>query len=42
MKVFKEEDYFYQECYWGEFSRSVILPTEVMADDTEASLKNGV
>ncbi len=38
----KEEDYFYQECYWGEFSRSVILPTEVMADDTEASLKNGV
>ncbi|MFH1610316.1 MAG: Hsp20/alpha crystallin family protein [Patescibacteria group bacterium] len=38
----KEEDYFYQECYWGEFSRSVILPTEVVADDTEASLKNGV
>lgn len=38
----KEEDFFYQECYWGEFSRSVILPTEVMADDTEASLKNGV
>jgi len=37
-----EDDYFYQECYWGEFSRSVILPVEVKAEDAEASLKNGV
>ena len=22
----KEEDYYYQECYWGPFSRSIILP----------------
>jgi len=28
--------------YWGEFSRSVILPVEVKAEDAEASLKNGV
>lgn len=38
----KEEDYFYQECYWGRFSRSVILPEEVDADNSEASIKNGV
>jgi len=25
----KNDDYYYQECYWGRFSRSVILPQEV-------------
>ena len=24
-KTVKDEDYFYQECYWGKFSRSIIL-----------------
>ena len=38
----KEEDYYYQECYWGKFSRSVVLPQEVDAEKAEASLKNGV
>src|SRR5882672_599392 len=23
----REEDYIYQECYWGKFFRSVVLPT---------------
>jgi HSP20 family protein len=38
----KDEDYFYQECYWGKFSRSIILPQEVDAEKSEATLKNGV
>jgi len=38
----KGEDYFYQECYWGTFSRSVILPSEIDSDKTEASLKDGI
>ncbi|NQU83404.1 MAG: Hsp20/alpha crystallin family protein [Parcubacteria group bacterium] len=38
----KPEDYFYQECYWGKFSRSMILPTNVNAAKTKAELKNGV
>lgn len=38
----KDEDYFYQECYWGRFSRSIILPQEVDAEKSEASVKNGV
>jgi HSP20 family protein len=37
-----EENYYYQECYWGSFSRSVILPVDVMPDKIEASMKNGI
>ena len=37
-----EENYYYQECYWGGFSRSIILPVEIQADKVDASLKNGV
>ena len=40
--VAPEEDYFYKECYWGGFSRSIILPCEVQASKVKASLKNGV
>jgi HSP20 family protein len=35
-------NYYYQECYWGAFSRSVLLPVDVISDKTEASLKNGI
>lgn len=37
-----KEAYLYQECYWGGFSRSIVLPVEVKADEVQASLKNGV
>ncbi len=37
-----DEDYFYQECYWGTFSRSIILPVEIDSDRAEAKIKNGV
>ena len=37
-----DEDYLYRECYWGNFSRSIILPVEVRAEKIEASLENGV
>lgn len=35
-------DYFYQECYWGEFSRQIILPVEVDPGRIEATLKEGI
>ena len=41
-KKVAEEDYFYQECYWGKFSRSVILPQEIDPEKSVAALKNGV
>ena len=31
-----------QECYWGEFSRTLVLPTAVKEDEVEAVLKDGV
>ncbi|MFH0955823.1 MAG: Hsp20/alpha crystallin family protein [Candidatus Falkowbacteria bacterium] len=37
-----EENYLIKECYWGGFSRSVILPVEVKVEKVEASLDNGV
>lgn len=37
-----EENYLYRECYWGPFSRSVILPAEVDSRKVEANLENGV
>lgn len=41
-KKVAEENYFYQECYWGKFSRSVILPQEINPEESTATLKNGV
>jgi len=38
----KEENYLYRECYWGSFSRSIILPVEIQAEKIEANLESGV
>lgn len=38
----EEGNYLFQECFWGKFSRSIILPQEIDADRAESSLKNGV
>jgi HSP20 family protein len=38
----KDVDYFYKECYWGGFSRSIILPVDVQADKVEANFKDGI
>jgi HSP20 family protein len=37
-----EEDYLYQECYWGRFSRSVILPQEIDPEQASVTFKSGV
>ena len=36
------ENYFLQECYWGEFSRTIALPVPVKEEEIEAMLKDGV
>lgn len=43
-KQFTEEakNYFHQECYWGKFSREIILPVEAESSKAKASIKNGI
>lgn len=38
----EEKKYFYQECYWGPFSREIILPDEGDPSRAEASMKEGI
>jgi HSP20 family protein len=42
IKELDRQDYYVQECYWGSFSRSVILPTSTVAEKAVASLKDGI
>jgi HSP20 family protein len=35
-------NYFYQECYWGPFSREIILPVEIDPTRATALFKEGV
>ncbi len=38
----KIERYYYQECFWGKFSRTLILPCPVKPDQVRANFKNGI
>jgi len=38
----KGKNYFYQECFWGAFTREIILPEEIDGARAEASMKDGV
>ena len=38
----ERENFFYQELYWGSFTRSILLPQEIDPDEAEAVLKNGL
>lgn len=35
-------DYFTKECFWGNFSRSIILPEAIDKSKVTASFKNGI
>ena len=36
------ENYIHQECYWGKFSRIIILPEPFDEEKITATLKNGI
>jgi HSP20 family molecular chaperone IbpA len=35
-------DFFFQELYWGAFSRTIVLPQEVEIEEAEATEKHGL
>lgn len=37
-----EKKYFYQECYWGPFSRKIILPENIEVEKTAAQMDKGL
>jgi len=38
----QQGEYFVRECYWGKFSRTIILPSDVKSEEAKATLKDGV
>ncbi len=38
----QDDDFIIQECFWGDFSRSIVLPDNVDTSKINASFKNGV
>ncbi len=38
----EEREYYHQECYWGPFSRQIILPEEIDPARAKASLEEGL
>ncbi len=37
-----DKNYFYQECYWGPFSRKVVLPENIDIDKADAQIDKGI
>jgi HSP20 family protein len=37
-----DEDYFHRELFWGSFSRTLLLPEEVIIDEADAQEKHGL
>lgn len=37
-----DDDYYHRELFWGGFSRTLLLPEEVLIDEAEAQEKHGL
>ncbi len=37
-----DEDYYHRELFWGSFSRTILLPEEIIIDEAEAKEKHGL
>ncbi len=37
-----DDDYFYRELFWGRFSRTILLPSEILIEESEAIEKHGL
>ena len=37
-----DKKYFYQECYWGPFSKKIVLPENIDIEKADAQMNKGV
>ena len=37
-----EKKFFYQECYWGPFSRKIVLPENIDTENADAQMDKGM
>ena len=42
IKEEKNKQYIHRECFYGSFSRSIILPVEIVPEKTSAKIENGI
>ncbi len=42
MKSKSNVEFYHSECFWGHFSRTIVLPVEVNGDLARAQYKNGI
>lgn len=38
----QDVQFFHKECFWGKFSRTIVLPVDVKGDMARAEYKNGL
>jgi len=38
----ESKDYLLEECYWGPFSKEIVLPAEINKTKIQASIKQGI
>jgi HSP20 family molecular chaperone IbpA len=42
MQEAADDDYYHRELFWGSFSRTLLLPEEVLIDEADAQEKHGL
>jgi HSP20 family protein len=38
----EKAEFFYQECFWGKFSRTIVLPVSIKEESAQAEYRNGI
>ncbi len=42
VELSEEINYIHEECFWGKFSRTIVLPSEVKGELASAEFKSGI
>lgn len=42
LPIVEKAEFFYQECFWGKFSRTIVLPVSIKEESAQAEYRNGI